>query len=248
MWLAVRGNERVAAAAGEGSRSAFSTGPRRARPSAAARDAPPHHARCELTRAVRCRACEEGPAAGRCWLALPAAQTLDPVGGRAYARTHGVCLRHALAHRNALPAAARSLLDVRLAQLRWEVDGAAQAGLAHPARGQGRRDDGRPPRAAAASNSTGLLQSERYACSARRARPRCVVSGSAGSLSAPRPLHRVPPERTALGPTGLVPRPAQPMSWPAQGTQDGGIRSCPRASRRAAGQGRCSRGMRPDHD
>jgi inorganic pyrophosphatase len=76
----------------------------------------------ELTRAASCRACEEEATAGRRQLALLAAQVHDFVGAQAYAHTHGVCLRHAVTHHGALPAAARSLLEARLAQLRWEVD------------------------------------------------------------------------------------------------------------------------------
>lgn len=79
-------------------------------------------ARADLTRPSRCRACDEEATAGRRQLALLKVQLRDPVRARAYEYTHGVCLRHALAHGDALPAPARSLLDARLALLRWEVD------------------------------------------------------------------------------------------------------------------------------
>ncbi|MEU6284387.1 hypothetical protein [Streptomyces sp. NPDC047028] len=76
----------------------------------------------ELTRAVRCRACNEERMAGRRQLALLAAQVREPVAEVAWARTHGVCLRHALMHRETLPVPVRTLLEARLAQLRWEID------------------------------------------------------------------------------------------------------------------------------
>lgn len=75
-----------------------------------------------LLRAPRCRACDEEEIAGCRQAALLAAQVRDPVRARAYEHAHGVCLHHALAFGDALPARARTLLNARLAQLRWEVD------------------------------------------------------------------------------------------------------------------------------
>lgn len=82
----------------------------------------PQTAGAELTATVRCRACAEQELAEARQLGLLTAQLQDPVQAQKYAVTHGVCLRHAAAHRNRLPAGARSLLVARLAQLSWEVD------------------------------------------------------------------------------------------------------------------------------
>ncbi|MFE3148104.1 hypothetical protein ACFXJ6_15740 [Streptomyces sp. NPDC059218] len=75
-----------------------------------------------LMAAPRCRACEEESTAVRRQAALLTAQLHDPVRAGEYARTHGVCLRHALNWQGAGAGPVHEVLVARLALLRWEID------------------------------------------------------------------------------------------------------------------------------
>ncbi|OPF77312.1 hypothetical protein VT50_0221265 [Streptomyces antioxidans] len=79
-------------------------------------------AAAQLLRPPDCRACAEEHTAVRRQAALLAAAVRDPVRARAFEHAHGICLRHALDHSGALPSLVRTVLDARLALLRWEVD------------------------------------------------------------------------------------------------------------------------------
>jgi hypothetical protein len=75
-----------------------------------------------LLAAPRCRACDEERTAGRRQLELLTAELRDAVAARAYEQAHGVCLHHVLTWPGSPPPLVRTVLDARLALLRWELD------------------------------------------------------------------------------------------------------------------------------
>ncbi len=75
-----------------------------------------------LLAAPPCRACEEERLCAVRQRALLTAQLLDDRQARAYARSHGICLHHALTWTGPLPDVVRSVLSGRMAVLGWEVD------------------------------------------------------------------------------------------------------------------------------